>query len=79
MFTASTSTKEKTENGMLTSVRLLNDLISAEVEAGIDSSRVVVGGFSQGGALSLLTGLTPETKLGRRRRSQRLATAAPKI
>jgi lysophospholipase-1 len=52
------------ESGMLQSSRLLNELISAEVDSGIDSSRIVLGGFSQGGVMSLLTGLTSERKLG---------------
>lgn len=49
---------------MLHSSRLLNELISNEVDSGIDASRIVLGGFSQGGAMSLLTGLTSERKLG---------------
>lgn len=48
---------------MLQSSRQINELISAEVDAGIDSKRIVVGGFSQGGALALLTGLTTERQL----------------
>ena len=48
---------------MLQSARLINQLISAEVEAGIDPSRIIIGGFSQGGTISLLTGLTGERKL----------------
>jgi predicted esterase len=48
---------------MLESSRQLNELITAEVDAGIDASRIVLGGFSQGGAMSLLTGLTSERKL----------------
>jgi len=51
------------EKGMLESSRKINELVSAEVEAGLDSKRIVVGGFSQGGALALLTGLTTERKL----------------
>lgn len=33
---------------MLKSVRLISQLVSAEVDAGIPASRIVVGGFSQG-------------------------------
>lgn len=36
------------EKGMLASVRTLSELVRAEVEAGIPSERIVVGGFSQG-------------------------------
>ena len=49
---------------MLETVHQLNQLISAEVDAGIPADRIVLGGFSQGAAMSLLTGLTTERKLG---------------
>ncbi|KAG8799443.1 hypothetical protein FRC16_005099 [Serendipita sp. 398] len=51
--------------GMLKSSMSVNRLITAEIdEAGIPANRIVVGGFSQGAALSLLTGLTSERRLG---------------
>ncbi|KAJ3487246.1 hypothetical protein NLI96_g3661 [Meripilus lineatus] len=56
--------KEEDEPGMLKSMRSLNELITTEVDSGIPAERVVLGGFSQGGAMSLLTGLTTERKLG---------------
>ncbi|KAF7319865.1 hypothetical protein MKEN_00769700 [Mycena kentingensis (nom. inval.)] len=43
---------------MLASLASLEQLIANE--AGVDMDRVVVGGFSQGGAMSLLTGLVSE-------------------
>lgn len=52
------------ESGMLESRSGINDLIAKEVDAGIEGNRIVVGGFSQGGAIGLLTGLTSERKLG---------------
>lgn len=52
------------EPGMLRTVGSLSRLISAEVDAGIPAERIVIGGFSQGGAMSLLTGLTTERRLG---------------
>ncbi|KAF4572502.1 hypothetical protein EYR36_007009 [Pleurotus pulmonarius] len=52
------------EKGMLETVGSLQGLIDAEVAAGIDPSRIVLGGFSQGAAMTLLTGLTTPTKLG---------------
>lgn len=52
------------EMGMLRTVSSINQLISAEVDSGLDPGRIVVGGFSQGGAMGLLTGLTNERKLG---------------
>ena len=55
---------DEDEDGMLKTVRSLNELITAEVDAGIPADRIVLGGFSQGGAMSILTGLTIERKLG---------------
>ena len=55
---------DEDEDGMLKTVRSLNELITAEVDAGIPADRIVLGGFSQGGAMSILTGLTSERKLG---------------
>ena len=52
------------EPGMLRTVSSLNQLITAEVDAGIPSDRIILGGFSQGAAMTLLTGLTSERKLG---------------
>lgn len=48
---------------MLRTVSSLNQLISAEVESGINPGRIVIGGFSQGAAISLLTALTNDCKL----------------
>ncbi|KAI6039825.1 Alpha/Beta hydrolase protein [Pisolithus marmoratus] len=50
--------------GILQAVQILNDIIKQEIESGLGADRIVLGGFSQGGALSLLTGLTAEHKLG---------------
>ena len=43
----------------------LNKLIESELDSSpsLTANRVVLGGFSQGGAMSLLTGLTTERKL----------------
>ena len=38
-------------------------LIDQEVKNGIPSNRIILGGFSQGGALSLYTALTTQQKL----------------
>ncbi|OBZ70220.1 Acyl-protein thioesterase 1 [Grifola frondosa] len=51
------------EKGMLNAMHALNKLITAEVDSGIPANRIVLGGFSQGAAMSLLTGLTTERKL----------------
>ncbi|KTW32078.1 palmitoyl-(protein) hydrolase [Pneumocystis jirovecii RU7] len=51
--------EDEDEEQMLKSVHQLHRLITEEVEYGIQSERIVVGGFSQG-----MTGLTYERKLG---------------
>lgn len=51
------SDRNQDEQGILTSVRQTEALIRAQRELGIDSKRIVVAGFSQGGAIALLTAL----------------------
>jgi acetyl esterase/lipase len=51
------------EPGLLKSRTYFNTLISEQIAQGIPSSRIVLGGFSQGGAMALLTGLTSPEKL----------------
>ncbi|CAG8509723.1 1879_t:CDS:2 [Cetraspora pellucida] len=53
-------TRSEDEEGMLNSVRGINGIIRDEVDSGIPSNRIVVGGFSQGSAMALLVGLTSE-------------------
>lgn len=45
------------EEGLRASARSLESLIAAETERGIPASRIVLAGFSQGGAVALHTGL----------------------
>lgn len=52
------------EKGMMASVKAVDALIQAEVDAGVPEEKIIVGGFSQGGAISILTGLTTKRKLG---------------
>jgi predicted esterase len=52
------------EAGILRSQKVFHTLIADEIAAGIPSERIVLGGFSQGGAMSLLSGVTAPTKLG---------------
>ena len=51
------------EKGLLASVSAIDALIQAEVAAGIPEDRIVLGGFSQGGAVAILTALTSKRKL----------------
>jgi lysophospholipase-1 len=52
------------ETGMRQTVASLTELIEEEKEKnGIEPSRILLGGFSQGGAMSLLAGLTGKYKL----------------
>lgn len=54
---------DEDEDGMLKSKRLITQLVTEEVKSGTPASRIFLGGFSQGGAMSLLVGLTGEHKL----------------
>ncbi|GAA5853540.1 hypothetical protein JCM9279_001307 [Rhodotorula babjevae] len=56
---------EEDTDGMAASVQQLEGLVKHEVdEEGVKEGRVVVGGFSQGGVISLLAGLTSPRQLG---------------
>lgn len=60
---ALTSTDPEAE--ILTSAALsIGAVIQQEILSGTPAERIIFGGFSQGGALSLLTGLTTEHKTG---------------
>ena len=45
------------ETGIRRAAGWIDELIAREVERGVPAGRVVLGGFSQGGAMSLFTGL----------------------
>lgn len=51
------------EDGVRESSALLEGLIDREVERGINSDKIVVAGFSQGGAIALHTALRSKRKL----------------
>jgi len=51
------------EQGMHESAAIINKFIVDEIGSGTDPSRIILGGFSQGGTMSLLTGLTGSNKL----------------
>jgi predicted esterase len=50
------------EQGIKDAADLLQSLISEEEKKGIDRSRIVVGGFSQGGAVALYSAFTVQQK-----------------
>jgi len=52
------------EAGIKRAFQMVNQLIAEEVKSGIPSERIMIGGFSQGGALALYTALHTEHKLG---------------
>ena len=52
------------EAGIVRSQKVFHTLIADEIKAGIPTERIVLGGFSQGGAMSLLAGITCPSKLG---------------
>lgn len=54
---------EEDEQGILSSVQKIHNIVDEEIKAGIDEKRIIVGGFSQGGALSYLVALTTERKV----------------
>ncbi|KAJ6113330.1 Phospholipase/carboxylesterase/thioesterase [Penicillium sp. IBT 18751x] len=52
------------EAGILKSRDYFNTLIKEQMDKGIKSNRIVLGGFSQGAAMSVFSGLTSKEKLG---------------
>lgn len=67
-FTPQLNTEEHNhlvdEGGVIESSKYLRSLIDKEASKGIPASRVVIGGFSQGGHIAYFTGLTHPQKLG---------------
>ncbi len=51
------------EEGMEASVSSIKNVIQDEIDSGIKPNRILLGGFSQGGAMSLLTSLTSNLNL----------------
>ena len=51
-------------DGIQTSQKQLEALIAAEIESGIAAERIILAGFSQGGAIILQTGLRYPERLG---------------
>ncbi|RIA89419.1 Phospholipase/carboxylesterase/thioesterase [Glomus cerebriforme] len=51
------------EEGVLLSIASVNRLVRGEIDAGIPSDRIVIGGFSQGAAVGITVGLLSEYRL----------------
>ncbi|KDN40844.1 hypothetical protein RSAG8_07862, partial [Rhizoctonia solani AG-8 WAC10335] len=62
LYSLGKSDDKEDEEGLLKSSALIKALVEAENAAGIPNERIVIGGFSQGAALSLVHGLTSEKK-----------------
>lgn len=58
-----TGNSQEDENGIRTTQQYINSLIENEINRGIASERIVIAGFSQGGAIALHTGLRYSKKL----------------
>lgn len=58
IISLSPDSREIDETGLLASRESLRQLIARENARGIPSSRIILAGFSQGGAVAYLTGLT---------------------
>jgi len=54
---------DEDEQGILTAAQSIQRLVKSEIDAGIPANRIVLGGFSQGGATALVSGLTSEVQL----------------
>ena len=50
--------------GYAASIALVHGMLDAEVARGVDSRRILLGGFSQGGAMTLAAGLRYDKPLG---------------
>lgn len=55
--------KKEDEAGLRASQRAVEEVIAAQVASGIQASRIVLAGFSQGCAMTLMTGLRHADKL----------------
>jgi predicted esterase len=56
--------EDEDESGILQSRDYFHGLIQQEIKDGISADRIVLGGFSQGGAMSIFSGLTAPVKIG---------------
>lgn len=59
-----TGNNQEDEAGIIASQKYINSLIQNEIKRGIPSERIVLAGFSQGGAIALHTAIRYPQKLG---------------
>lgn len=59
-----TGNSQEDENGINTSQKYIHSLIQNEINRGISCERIVLAGFSQGGAIALHTAIRYREKLG---------------
>lgn len=52
------------ETGIKEATKTIHQMIQSEISSGISANRIIVGGFSQGGALALYSGITFSETLG---------------
>lgn len=64
VFALGNANARQDEDGYWESVQYINKLIENEINKGIDPSKIIVGGFSQGASLSLGVAATTDKKLG---------------
>ncbi|KAG1669417.1 Acyl-protein thioesterase 2 [Nymphon striatum] len=55
---------EEDDRGIIAASKTVHDIIEEEVKLGIPTNRIIIGGFSQGGALALYSALTCKKNLG---------------
>jgi len=55
---------EEDEDGIQNAAKAIKSLVKAEIDAGIPPERIIIGGFSQGGATAIYTALTMDTNIG---------------
>ncbi|KAG2217798.1 hypothetical protein INT45_005628 [Circinella minor] len=63
-FDKSANLKKTDSKGMIHSSNLINQLIQTEIDSGTPSDKIILGGFSQGCVITLLTGYSTHHKLG---------------
>jgi predicted esterase len=64
IISLSDASEKEDEKGILAAVQKVHGIIDEQIDKGVSSERIVLGGFSQGGAVALLGGLTCKHKLG---------------